>query len=360
MRIVHHHLVLPDDSSKGLTMLSSQGTRRGFLKTSGWIPLALLAERAAWPLPKPQMSKLERVKAVLQGDRVDRLPFTFWHHFGLEKLPGEKHAEATLAFYRKYDLDLIKVMSDFPYPLPKSLEKLEAAEDWEKLEVLKNPFPEQIKALKLIHKDVRGQAPFVETIFQSWTVAEKLSSKSTVRKLKEQDPNLLKKVLRVISESQANHARLALEAGAAGVFLALAAADDLVMERQEYLKHVRESDLIILDAVKDKSYMNILHLHGNRVHFDSVANYPVQVINYSVHGTKTDLSVAKRQFSGTLMGGLDESRIANLTEEELKSQIQSATLAMQKRRLILAPGCSVPNDTPEESLQRVRELLQKA
>jgi len=341
-------------------MSSSQSTRRAFLKMSGWMPFALLASSAAWPLPKLPMSKLERVKAVLQGDRVDRLPFTFWHHFGLEKLPGEKHAEATLAFYHKYDLDLIKVMSDFPYPLPNGLDKLETVEDWGKLEVLKSPFPEQIKALKIIHKDVKGQAPFVETIFQSWTVAEKLSSKSVVRKLKEQDPGLLKKILRVISESQANHARLALEAGAAGIFLALAAADDLVMERQEYLKHVRESDLIILDAVKDKSYMNILHLHGNRVHFDNVVNYPVQVINYSVHGTQTDLSVAKRQFSGTLMGGLDEGRIANLTEEDLRSQIQSATLAMQKRRLILSPGCSVPNDISEESLQKVKALLQKA
>jgi uroporphyrinogen decarboxylase len=341
-------------------MSPSQNARRAFLKTSGWIPLAFLASRSVWPFPKPQMSKLDRVKAVLRGDRVDRLPFTFWHHFGLEKQPGEKHAEATLAFYRKYDLDLIKIMSDFPYPLPNGVEKLEAAEDWQKLEVLKSPFPEQIKALKLIHKDVKGQAPFVETIFQSWTVAEKLSSKSTVRKLREQDPGLLKKVLRTISESQANHARLALESGAAGIFLALAAADDAVMDRQEYLKHLRESDLIILDAVKDKGYLNILHLHGNKVHLDSVANYPVQVINYSVYGTKTDLSLAKRQFSGTLMGGLDESRIADLSEEELKSQIQSAASAMQKRRLILAPGCSVPNDISEESLQRAKELLQRA
>jgi uroporphyrinogen decarboxylase len=341
-------------------MSFSRTERRAFLKKTAGIPLMLLVERAAGALPKAQMSKLERVKAVLQGDRVDRVPFTFWHHFGLEKLPGEKHAEATLAFYRKYDLDLIKVMSDFPYPPPAGLEKLERSEDWGRLEVLKNPFPEQIKALKLIHKEVKGQVPFVETIFQSWTVAEKLSSKPAVRTLKEQDPGLLKKVLRVISESQANHARLALESGAAGIFLAVAAADDLVMDRQDYLRHVRESDLIILQAAKDKGYMNILHLHGNRIHFETLANYPVQVINYSVHGTKIDLSAAKQQFSGTLMGGLDETRMANLPDEELRAQIQTATSAMQKRRLILAPGCSVPDNIPEESLQRAKELLYKS
>jgi len=334
--------------------------RRTFLKATGCAPFALLTKTMASAPSKSQMSKIERVKAVLQGDRTDRLPFSFWNHLGLEKLPGEKHAEATLAFYRKYDPDLIKVMSDFPYPLPNGLERVETDEEWGRLEVLKNPFPEQIKALKLIHKEVKNQAPFVETIFQSWTVAEKLSSKQTVRKLKEEDPGLLKKVLRTISESQANHAHLALESGAAGIFLAVAAADDLVMDPQEYLKHVRESDLIILAAVKDKSYLNILHLHGNRVHFQNLSNYPVQVINYSVYGTKIGLSAAKRQFSGTLMGGLDENEIAKMSEETLRSQIKEATTAMQKRRLILAPGCSVPNDIAEERLQTARELLQTA
>jgi len=334
--------------------------RRAFLKATGCAPFVLLSKTMESPLPRSQMSKTERVKAILQGDRTDRLPFTFWNHFGLEKLPGEKHAGATLAFYRKYDLDLIKVMSDFPYPLPDGLEKLETAEDWGRLEVLKNPFPEQIKALKLIHKEVKNQAPFVETIFQSWTVAERLSSKQAVRKLKEEDPGLLKKVLRTISESQANHAHLALESGAAGIFLAVAAADNLVMDPQEYLKHVRESDLIILAAAKDKSYLNILHLHGNRVHFENLSNYPVQVINYSVYGTKIGLSAAKRQFSGTFMGGLDENEIGNMSEEALRSQIQEATTAMQKRRLILAPGCSVPNDIAEKRLVKAKELLQRS
>jgi hypothetical protein len=85
--------------------------------------------------------------------------------------------------------------------------------------------------------------------------------------------------LRAISESQGNHARLALDAGAAGIFLAVAAADHSVMDTQEYLKFVRESDLMILDAVKDKGYLNILHIHGNSPHLDTLLSYPVQVIN---------------------------------------------------------------------------------
>ena len=307
---------------------------------------------------KTQMSKGERVKAALQGEKVDRLPFTFWHHFGLEKLPGDKHAEATVAFYRKYDVDLLKVMSDYPYPLPEGVEKISSLEDWQKLEPLKNPFPEQIRALRLINKEIKGQGPFVETIFQSWTVAEKLATKKDVMYLKEQDPKLLRRVLRTISESQANHARAALDAGASGIFLAVAAADAFVTDPQEYLKLVRESDLMILDSTRDRSHLNILHIHGKKPHLEMLITYPVQVMNYSVSDTGMDLVAARRKFTGTLMGGLSEGRLAAETSEEIAAEIREIERSMQKRRFILAPGCSVPKDITDEPLSTIRTIVQ--
>ena len=301
-------------------MPSSRISRRHFIAAGGLFASIVMKGGQIFGGSKSQMTKIERIKAVLRAERVDRPPFTFWHHFGLEKLPGEKQAEATLDFYRKFDVDLLKVMSDYPYPLPENLDAITEFSDWKRIEPIKNPFPEQIKALKIIDKELKGKAPFVETIFQSWTVLEKLSSKKAVEQLKREDPSTLKKVLRAISESQGNHARLALDAGAAGIFLAVAAADHSVMDTQEYLKFVRESDLMILDAVKDKGYLNILHIHGNSPHFDTLLSYPVQVINYSVYGTGISLNEMKKRFSGTLMGGLDETNIAKLTDDRTQGR----------------------------------------
>jgi uroporphyrinogen decarboxylase len=114
---------------------------------------------------------------------------------------------------------------------------------------------------------------------------------------------------------------------------------------------------MILDAVKNKGYLNILHIHGNSPHFDTLLGYPVQAINYSVYGTGVGLSAMKKRFSGTLMGGLDENNIAKLADDQIKGEIQEATQAMQKRRFILAPGCSVPNDIVDGPLLKVRELV---
>lgn len=333
-------------------------SRRTFLRSSGIFSSALIASRRTTRAAKLRISKAQRVKEVLHGEKADRPPFTYWHHFRLEKFPGEKHAETTLAFYRKFDVDLLKVMSDFPYPVPQGLDKITEEADWQRLEVLKNPFPEQIKALNIIHKELKGEALFVETIFQSWTVARKLSSRAALAKLKDENPDLLKRMLRTISQSQANHVRQALDAGAAGIFLAVEAANDDIMDAEEYQKLVRESDLIVLDAAQNGGHLNILHMHGNKIHFDLLVSYPVQIINYSVHGTGIDLNVAKTKFSGTIMGGLDENRIAKVPRDELKSQIEAAARVMQNRRFILSPGCSVPDDIPDEPLLQVKEIVQ--
>jgi hypothetical protein len=58
----------------------------------------------------------KRVDRALAGQDVDRPPFSAWHHFGLEKEPPEVFAQATIQFHRQTGTDLVKVMSDFPYP----------------------------------------------------------------------------------------------------------------------------------------------------------------------------------------------------------------------------------------------------
>jgi len=64
------------------------------------------------------LTSKERIDRVLLGQDVDRPPYTFYYHFGLQHLPAQHHANATLEFHRKFQTDLVKVMSDFPFPRP--------------------------------------------------------------------------------------------------------------------------------------------------------------------------------------------------------------------------------------------------
>jgi uroporphyrinogen decarboxylase len=305
--------------------------------------LAASAARAA-----SKMTGKERVERVLRGQDADRTPFTYWHHFGLEKLPGEHHARATLEFHRKFRTDLVKVMSDYPYPKPGG--------KWYDLKVLEDPYPEQLKALALIRDGLNGQAYFLETIFNPWNVAEKLSSPHEVVQLKNENPKALLAALEVIAESEASHAKKAIAAGAAGIFLAIANAQDGIMTQADYAKFSEPFDRAILKAVASAP-LNTLHLHGDKVYLDRFTKgWPAAAVNYSSQGTGRSVASMRKSYHGVLMAGIDFVRYRELSEADLKQQWQEAQKAAGKR-FILAPGCSIPNETTDEEALRLVKVL---
>ena len=216
-------------------------TRRRFLTTS----TAALAASAAFPSHARAAGRTprERVDRALAGRDVDRSPISLWHHFLLEKEGPARHAAATLAFHRDYRTDLVKVMSDFPFPKP--------AGAWHEVRELDDPFPLQIQALTAIRDGLQRSAHFVETIFNPWNVAEKLSSPEAVRQLKAEQPQRLLDALDAIAKSEATHARRAMNAGASGIFLATANAQPHILSREDYARFSAPFDRMVLDAVKD-------------------------------------------------------------------------------------------------------------
>ena len=302
----------------------------------------LLASAAPLVLRAAALTPRKRIDRVLKGETPDRTPFTFWYHFLDETKPGAEHARTTLAFHRKFGTDLVKVMSDYAYPKPKG--------EWFDLRVEQNPFPEQIRALEAIRSGLGGSAHFVETLFNPSNVAEKLSSKDAAAKLKAEKPQRLLDALEVIAKSEANHARKVVESGASGVFLSIANSADA-----DYAKFGEPFDRMIIDAVKGAP-LNVLHIHGDKVDLPRFYSWPVAAINYSAHGTKIPIAEVRRRYSGVIVGGWDEVNFRKLSDDQVRAQAAAAKKAAGSK-LILAGGCSVPNDTADGELLRVPKLV---
>ena len=306
----------------------------------------LLGSTAALALRGATMTSKERVDRALRGEDVDRSPFSFWHHFLDASKPGEDHARSTLEFHEKFHTDLVKVMSDYPYPKPKA--------EWYMPKEEKNPFPQQIVALEKIRDGLRGQAYFVETLFNPWKVAENLSSVEEVRKLQREKPQALLDALGVIAKSEANHARRSIAAGAAGVFVAIANAQDGYMTQEDYAKFSEPFDKLIFDAVRTAP-LNILHLHGDKVYLDRFyQGWQARAINYSAHGTGVPIAQVRSKYSGVILGGLDEVNYRKLTTLDLKRQWADASKSAGAK-FILTPGCSVPNDSADQELSAAED-----
>jgi uroporphyrinogen decarboxylase len=239
-------------------------------------------------------------------------------------------------------------MSDFPYPKPDG--------KWYELKPLANPFPDQIKALELIRDGLNGDAYFVETIFNPMNVAEKMSSKEELKRLKSENPQALLAALDVITQSEINHAKLAISTGARGILLAVANANSKELSVADYARFSAPFDKRILDAVSGAP-LNILHLHVEREYLHQFHNFAAPVINYSLHVTGIPIAEVRAGFPRQVVaGGVDEVNYKKLTDQEIRTQVEAASHGAG-RKFILTPGCSVPNDCTTAELARLPQAL---
>ena len=79
------------------------------------------------------MNKMERFQAALKGKQVDRPPFSIWYHFGNQHCNAEKTAQIHLDFFEAYDLDFLKLMNDYDYPMPEGAESISSSTDLERI-----------------------------------------------------------------------------------------------------------------------------------------------------------------------------------------------------------------------------------
>jgi uroporphyrinogen decarboxylase len=252
-------------------------------------------------------------------------------------------------------------MNDYPYPLPRGLGALETEDDWKHIEPVEGShesWTEQLEALSIIRDAIGNEALIIETIFSPWTTARRLTRAGRLDEARLRYPEALLGAMDGISTSLAAYAKSAVANGAAGVFLSLGAATDDVMTAEDYEVWGRPFDLKVLEAVREADF-NVLHIHGKRIHFDALIDYPVAAVNWSHFSTAPSLKEGKVRSGKTILGGIDEATAAHLSPIEIENQVARALGEVGTRGLIITPGCSVPTDTPVRSLRAVRSAVER-
>lgn len=308
-----------------------------------------------------EMTKTERVMAAVNGEEVDRLPVCFWHHFKPGG-SGRKMAEATLDFFVvEFDLDIVKIMPDLPYPFPRR--SIKDINDWRLIEPIdverSRFFNERAVAIQALRDAVGYETPIVMTVFSPLCEAMYFAeTRETFFEHYEQNPAVIHEALATIAENLRAHIQDCLDASADGVFFALQGATETIMPAARYREIGRPYDLLALQGARD-SWLNILHVHGDeKLHFDDVLDYPVQVLSWSDRLAGPSLKDARSKTSKCLMGGWHEfGPLSNGPLDEIRSEAEDAIRQTNGRRFILANGCSVPDDTDHAWLVQARDLV---
>jgi len=317
------------------------------------------------------MDHWQRIAAAAAGEPVDRLPISLWRHFPEDDLDPAKLAGSTVSWQRKWDFDLVKFMPSGTYGVEdwgavtayqgaangaRAVVRtgLARAEDWPRLARLdprKGVLGQQVEALRLAARELGGGAPILQTIFSPLTTARKLAGDRVFADMR-RAPEALEAGLRIIADATIEFALASLEAGAHGFFLATQCASYRVATEAEYARFGKRYDLEIFAALKGKTRLDLLHIHGEDVMFDLLADYPVSLVNWHDRLTAPTLRDALTRFPKLLVGGIEENRtLAGGPAEAIRAEVRDAIAQTGGRRLMVGPGCVLLVATPEAHIR---------
>ncbi len=339
------------------------------------------------------LTKRQRVDAALRGEAPDRPPVAAWRHFIPEERAAEPLADAHVRFFQSNDWDWLKVnpratyyaeawgarydYDDYHGVLPRLLESpVRSPADLARIRPLGADQPalaEQIDLLRRIKAGI-GDAHLVQTVFSPVSVLLFLLARpedprgdaglalqlDRLHELLHDHQAAAHAALAAIAETLAGYAAASVQAGASGIFFAIVRlAREGALSRDEHAAFGTPYDLRVLEAVQGAPF-NILHICGPKVYFDQALEYPVQAINWATVGQgNPTLAEARGLTDKALIGGVDEDgAVLHGTPGEVLAQGQEALARAGHLGVLLAPGCAVAPETPQENLQALRRAVE--
>ena len=319
----------------------------------------------------------ERIIALKNNERLDRIPIAFWRHFPVDDQDPELLARVTLNYQETFDFDLIKISPSSSFCLkdwgvedrwegnPEGTRRytkyaIKSPSDWKKLKLLdprKGFLGQQLKCLKLL-QNVRPTTPIIQTIFNPLSQAKNLVGEEHLLTHLRLFPEEVLFGLDIIGSSTKLFIEAAIETGVDGIFYAIQHARGGSLSKEEYFHFGEKHDLELL-GFTESLFFNILHLHGNSVYFDEISKYPVTCINWHDKETYPSLEEGHKKFKGILCGGLKRETISLGDKNTIRKEINNAVHQVNGDRLMIGTGCVVPVIAPYGNLMTARETIEE-
>lgn len=330
-------------------------------------------------MSRTTISHRERLETCLSGEIPDRVPVALWRHFPVDDQTPEGLAAATAAFQRLYDFDFIKVTPASSFCLkdwgaedewrghPEGTREytrrvIQQPEDWAKLPLLdptSGHLGDQIHCVRILTAEFAPHTPVVQTIFSPLAQAKNLIGQENLLIHLRRYPEALHAGLERITQVTIRFIEELRKTAIDGIFYAVQHAQYGLLSEEEFETFGRYYDLRVLEAVKGW-WLNIVHLHGNEVMFNKVADYPCTVLNWHDRQTSPSLSEAKQTYSGVVCGGLRQWETLVLgTPEAVFEEAREAILSTEGERFILGTGCVLPVIAPNGNILAVRQAVEQ-
>jgi len=334
------------------------------------------------------MNREERVRAVLDGGEPDRLPVSVWMHMSQYDQDPRSLAEVMVEFNEEYDYDFIKMMPFGAYTTSDWGVKLEIycdkyrevrivapaftdVEGYKSLEVLPPTYGTWGKTLQItqwVSKLAKPGTPFIQTIFSPTTTLHKLVGDRLLNDMRA-CPAEVHQALETITETTIGFVKANIEAGVHGFFFATQCATYDKMDDLIFAEFCKPYDLRVINSYIDETWFNVLHIHGKRIMFDTLSEYPCPILNWHDRQTRPSFEEARRVCSKVFLGGLREGpsivtggleydsimSSPGIAPREIKEHIFEAIRMVEGKGIIIGPGCVADPKSAPENMRAVRE-----
>ena len=302
------------------------------------------------------MNKIERVRAVLKGEIPDAVPASFWFHFPKDQAHGNAAVKAHLDYYQRADLDFLKIMNEHRYRVETQIKN---PSDWRRIKPvpLKSEFYQaQLDEIKMITDKLGGDCLTVITIFNPFSSGKHASDYLITEHLKA-DPESVNLGMQTIAESLAEFSAACLDAGADGIYFAAQGGEADRFEEHIFTEVIKPNDLTVLNAVKDISDFNILHICQDKVRLHLYSDYPGNVVNWAATAQhNVPLLGGKKLFNRPILGGLDNRGvIVDGTPEDIRQAVHEVISSFGPRGLIIGADCTLPTEIDVENIHAAVE-----
>lgn len=303
----------------------------------------------------------ERIQAAIKGEIIDRPPVALWRHFPVDDQTPETLAAATLHYQQNYDFDLVKVTPASSFCMKdwgvddewvgdtegtrRYLKRvISNPRDWEALPVLEPTSPHlaaQLDCLRLIRARLNPDTPLLQTIFSPLAQAKNLAGNDLLLEHLRNHPSAVMKGLKTIAETTRLFIEAARALGIDGIFYAIQHAQRQLLSYDEYRLFGLIFDRQTIEPAQSL-WCNMLHLHGQEVHFKLASELPFQIVNWHDRESHPSLAEAQTLFPGVMCGGLRQDTLVYRDQTEVQKEATDSIQQTRGKRFLLGTGCVVP------------------
>ncbi len=301
------------------------------------------------------MNKREAIlDLVYDGAPLDYTPAAFFMHFDRAYHAGQAAVDKHLEYFRATGMDFVKIQYEQRLPPAPPIRQ---ADDWAQIPLYPDSFFEPtLRVVEGLVKAARAEALVVMTLYSPFMLAMQLAADVDLAGHLDENPDAVVKGLATMTENVITLAQGCMRAGVDGFYASTQGGETFRFhDRSLFQRYIKPTDLAVWDTIKGCTF-NILHICDYVGGYDDLTpflDYPGHVVNCSLTlGDRKLLPTEVAQIVGRpYMGGLERKGvIATGSAAEVRTAVRSV-LAHAPERFILAADCTVPSDTPWDSLK---------